>query len=120
MLGVAAAVAAAVVAGGGEWRLLCLACIRVGPLTRRLALRACSRGWQGGAAVLHLLGLRQGRAADAVACAACSRPRAKVGDGQRLSQVHPWTSAAVTALAGGGGAALALLGLRCGWATQRI
>ncbi len=53
-----------------------------------------------------LLGLRRGWAADAVACAALLQPRAKVGEGQQRLRVHPWTSAAVMAPAGGGGAAL--------------
>ena len=42
-----------------------------------------------------------------------------MGEGQQHSRVHPWTSAAVTALAGGG-AALALLGLRWGQATDAV
>jgi hypothetical protein len=33
---------------GGQLRLLCLARVRVGPLTCRLALRARGPGWQGG------------------------------------------------------------------------
>ena len=60
----------------------------------------------GGGAALALLGSRRGWAADAVARAARSQPRAKVGEGQQRSRVHPWTSAAVLAPAGGGGAAL--------------
>jgi hypothetical protein len=59
-------------------------------------------GGRGGAVALALLGSRRGRAADALARAARSRPRAKVGEGQQRSRAHPWTSAAVTALAGGG------------------
>jgi hypothetical protein len=51
---VAAAVAAAVAAEGGQWCLLCLACVRVRPLTHWLALRACSPGWQGGGSGAHL------------------------------------------------------------------
>jgi hypothetical protein len=43
-----------------------------------------------------------------------------VGEGQQHSRAHPWTSAAVTALAGGGGAALALLGSRRGRATDAV
>jgi hypothetical protein len=43
-----------------------------------------------------------------------------VGEGQQRSRVHPWTSAAVTALAGEGGAALALLGLHWGQATDAV
>ncbi len=50
---------AAAAAGGGQRRLLCSACVGVGPLTRRLALRPHGPGWQGGgAAVLALLGSR--------------------------------------------------------------
>jgi hypothetical protein len=56
----------------------------------------------GGGAALALLGLRRGWATDAVARAACLQPRAKVGESQRRSRVHPWMSAAVTAPAGGG------------------
>ena len=41
-----------------------------------------------------------------------------MGEGQQRSRVHPWTSTAVTALAGGGGAALALLCPRQGWAAD--
>ena len=63
-------------------------------------------GGRGGAVALALLGSRRGWAADAVARAARSQPRAKVGEGQQCSRVHPWTSAAVMAPAGGGGAAL--------------
>ncbi len=43
-----------------------------------------------------------------------------MGEGQQHSRVHPWTSAVVTALAGGGGAVLALLGLRWGQATDAV
>ncbi len=43
-----------------------------------------------------------------------------MGEGQQRSQAHPWTSAAVTALAGGGGAALALLGLGQGRSTDTV
>ena len=46
--------------------------------------------------------------------------RAKVGGGQRRSQAHPWTLAAATALAEGGAAALALLGLRQGRAADAL
>jgi hypothetical protein len=59
-------------------------------------------GLQGGGAVLALLGLRRGQATDGVASAVRLRPRAKVGEGQQRLRAHPWTSAAVTALAGGG------------------
>jgi hypothetical protein len=98
---VAAVVAAA--AGGGQQHLLCLACFKVGLLTHQLTLHACGPGQQGGgAAMLALFGSHQGQAADAVACAARSRPRAKVGEGQRRSRVHHWTSVVVTAPAGGG------------------
>jgi hypothetical protein len=55
-------------AGGGQRHLLCSACVGVRPLTRQLALHARGPGWQGGAAVLALLGLRWGQAVDAVAC----------------------------------------------------
>jgi hypothetical protein len=66
-----------------------------------------------------LLGLRWGQATDAVAHAACSQPRAKVEKGQWCSRAHPWTSVAVTALAGGGsGACFALL--ESGSGRQRI
>ncbi len=67
-----------------------------------------------------MLGLRWGRAANVVARTACLRPREKMGEGQRHSLVHPWTSAAVTALAGGGKAALASLGSRRGWAADTV
>jgi hypothetical protein len=40
--------AAAAEAGGGQRRLLCLACVGVGPLMHWLALRAHGPGWQGG------------------------------------------------------------------------
>ncbi len=43
-----------------------------------------------------------------------------MGEGQQRLRVHPWTSAAVTALAGEGGAALALLGSRWGQATDAV
>jgi hypothetical protein len=33
------------------------------------------------------------------------QPRAKVGEGQQRSRVHPWMSAAVMTPAGGGGGA---------------
>jgi hypothetical protein len=67
---------------------------------------------------LTLLGSHRGWAADAVARAAHLQPRAKVGEGQRRLQAHPWMSAAVTAPAGGGsGDCFALLasglGRRC-------
>ncbi len=68
-----------------------------------------AQGGRGGAAALALLGLRRGWAADVVARTACLRPRAKVGESQRCSRVHPWTSVAMMAPAGGGGAAIALL-----------
>ncbi len=42
-----------------------------------------------GAAALAFLGSRRGRAADALARDARSRPRAKVGGGQRRLRVHP-------------------------------
>ncbi len=55
------AAAVATVAGGGQRRLLCLACVGVGQLTCRLALHARSPGRQGGGeAALALLCLRQG------------------------------------------------------------
>ncbi len=41
-------------------------------------------GGRGGAAALALLGLCQGWAADASACAACLRPRAAEGGQRRL------------------------------------
>jgi hypothetical protein len=56
----------------------------------------------GGGAALALLGSRRGWATDAVACAACLQPRAKVGEGQRCLRAHPWMSTVVTAPAGGG------------------
>ncbi len=43
-----------------------------------------SGGGRGGAAALALLGLCQGRAADALACAARSQPRAAGGGQRRL------------------------------------
>ncbi len=43
-----------------------------------------------------------------------------MGEGQQHSRAHPWTSAAVTALAGEGGAALALLGSRWCRATDAV
>jgi hypothetical protein len=55
-----------------------------------------------GEAAPTLLGLRRGRATDAVARAACLQPRAKVAEGQRRSRAHLLMSAAVTAPAGGG------------------
>ena len=73
---------------------------------------------RGGIVALASLGLRWGRAAEALACAACSRPRAKVVGGQRRSQAHPRTFAVATALAEGGAAALALLGSRWVWAAD--
>jgi hypothetical protein len=91
---------------------------------RWLALRACNPGQGGGGsaalavasvdicsgagtgreggAALALLGSRRGWATDAVARAACLQPRAKVGEGQRCSRVHPWMSEAVMVPAGGG------------------
>ncbi len=72
----------------------------------------------GGGAVIALLGLRRGQASDAVACAVRLHHRAKVGEGQRHLRAHPWTSAAVTALAGGGEAVLALLCSPQGWAAN--
>ncbi len=102
---------------GGQRRLLHLACVGAGLLTGWLALHArgpgqslggvsgacrCIRGrlrwqrrWQGGGAVaLALLGSRQGRAAVALACTVCLRPRVEVRGGQRRLLAAP---------AGGGG-----------------
>ncbi len=94
--------AAAVAAGGGQGHLLRSACAGVGWLTHRAMLLACGPRWQGGAAGLSSLGLCWGRAADALARAACLRPEAKVGGGQWRLRAHPWTSVAATAPAGEG------------------
>ncbi len=71
-------------AWGRQQHLLCLACLWVGPLTRWLASDGASRG---GGAVLALLCLRQGRAANASACPTCLRPRAEVRGEQQLLPV---------------------------------
>jgi hypothetical protein len=105
---------------GGGRRLIFLACIGVGPLTRWLTLRARGPGWQGGAAALTLLGSCWGQAADALARAACLWPRAKVEEGKQRSRAHPWMSVARMALAGRRGAALASFGSRQGWAANAL
>jgi hypothetical protein len=69
-------------------------------------------GGRGGAAVLALLGLHWGWAADTLACTAGLRPRAKVGGSSGACVARlTWLAAQGEVGGGGGAAALALLAL---------
>jgi hypothetical protein len=111
----AAAVAAAV-AGGGQQRLLCLAPVRVGPLTRWLALGAHGPGWQGGGSGARFAWLWQRGAAELFGR---WRQGGIHGNVRALAAAHPGVvGSSRGGSSRGGAAALALLGLRWGWAAE--
>ncbi len=70
-----------------------------------------SEGGRGGAAALALLGLHQGQATVASACAADMRPRAKLGEGQRCSRCLAHFAGGPGQGWGGGGGAVAFVSL---------
>ncbi len=127
-LAVAAAAAAAAAAAGGQQRLLCSACVRVGPLTRQLVLGARGPGQQGGGSGACFAWLWQRGAAELFGQ---QRQGDVDGDVRALAAVRPWMLAvaaaavAVAAAAGGGiracfASALTLLGLHWGWAADPV
>ncbi len=79
--------------GGGNGNVGALAAAY---LWTSLVAAAAAAPAGGGAAALALLSLRQGWAADALACAACLRPRAEVRGGQRRLQAAPARGGAVS------------------------
>ncbi len=96
----AAAAAAVAVAGWGQQRLLCSACVRVGPLTRRLALCARGPGRQGGGSGARFVWLWQRKAPELFGR---WRQDGVDGDVRALAAAHPWTLAAGAAAAAAGG-----------------